>query len=444
MDMKPIKMDMTKKDKLIISLQLLLYFSLLTLVGFVLPGCTNECEVENTYFYYEPVYTSMEEIRSSVELLPPTDLKQVGKIYFNNGYLFVNEPNEGVHVIDNRNPANPINLAFINIPGAFDLAVKGNILFSDSYMDLVAIDISNPTAVTEVGRFENLFEEYNSYGYYASSEFGVVTDWELKEEVTITESSCAEPRYDWGVMYAEGIAFANDASFRTNQAVAPTNPGMGGSMARFTLVNNYLYAVDSYNLRTVDVTNFAAMTSGDQVQLNWGVETIFPNGENLFIGTTTGMHIMDISDPLSPQWISTYEHVQSCDPVIVDDDIAYVTLRSGTECQGFTNQLEVIDISDLTNPQLLHVYEMFNPHGLGKDGDALFICDGEDGLKVYDASDNSKITDNLLAHYQSIQAFDIIPFNKVTMMIGEDGLYQYDYSDLSDIKFLSHIIISNE
>ncbi|MEQ9167025.1 MAG: hypothetical protein RLO12_12275, partial [Fulvivirga sp.] len=173
-------------------------------------------------------------------------------------------------------------------------------------------------------------------------------------------------------------------------------------------------------------------------------ETIFPNGENLFIGTTSGMHIMDISDPLSPQLISTYEHVQSCDPVIVDENIAYVTLRSGTECQGFTNQLEVIDISDLTSPQLLYTYEMFNPHGLGKDGDALFICDGTDGLKVYDASDNSKITDNLLAHYESIQSFDIIPFNNVAMMIGEDGLYQYDYSDLSNIKFLSHINISNE
>ena len=442
--MKPIKMDMSRKDKIIIGLQLLVYFSLLTLVAFVLPSCTNECDVENTYYYYEPVYSSMEEIRNSVELLPPTDLKQVGKIYFNNGYLFINEPNEGVHIIDNRVPSNPINLSFINIPGAFDLAVKGNILFSDSYMDLVAIDISNPAVVKELGRIEGLFEEYNSYGYYASSELGVVTDWKLKEEVTMTESSCAEPQYNWGYVYAEGIALTSDASFRASQAVSPTNPGMGGSMARFALVNNFLYAVDSYSLRTVDVTNATAMNKESELQLNWGVETIFPNNENLFIGTNSGMHIMDISNPLSPELISTYDHVVSCDPVIVDNDIAYVTLRSGTECQGFTNQLEVIDISDLTNPALLYTYEMFNPHGLGKDGDALFICDGTDGLKIYDASDNSKITDNLLAHYESIQAFDIIPFNNVAMMIGEDGLYQYDYSDLNNIKFLSHIIISNE
>jgi hypothetical protein len=164
--MKPIKMDMLNKDKLMIAFQLLIYFSLLSLVAFVLPSCSNECEVESTYIYYEPVYTSMEEIRSSVEVLPPLELKQVGKIYFSNGYLFINEPNEGIHIIDNRDPVNPINFAFINIPGAFDLAVKGSVLFSDSYMDLVAIDISNPSVVKELGRVENLFEEYNSYGYF--------------------------------------------------------------------------------------------------------------------------------------------------------------------------------------------------------------------------------------------------------------------------------------
>ena len=141
------------------------------------------------------------------------------------------------------------------------------------------------------------------------------------------------------------------------------------------------------------------------------------------------MHIIDINDPLNPAEISNYQHVRSCDPVIVDGDLAYVTLRSGTACQGFTNQLEVIDISDLSSPELLHVYAMDNPHGLGKDGDALFICDGDSGLKVYDASDASTIDQKQLAHYSNIQAFDVIPLNNVAMMIGEDGLFQYDYSD---------------
>jgi hypothetical protein len=156
------------------------------------------------------------------------------------------------------------------------------------------------------------------------------------------------------------------------------------------------------------------------------------------------MHIFDITTPATPTHVSTYAHVRSCDPVIVDGDYAYVTLRSGTTCQGFTNQLEVIDIKDVKSPQLLKTYAMTNPHGLGKDNSTLFICDGSAGLKVYDASDINLIENKQLAHYQDIHAYDVIPFNNTLMMIGEDGLFQYDYSDPKNIKLLSHIVASNE
>jgi hypothetical protein len=84
---------------------------------------------------------------------------------------------------------------------------------------------------------------------------------------------------------------------------------------------------------------------------------------------------------------------------------------------------------------------MTNPHGLGIDQGTLFICDGLDGLKAYDATDVKTISQNQLAHYKNIQALDIIPFQQVAMVIGQDGLYQYDYSDLKDIKLLSQLPI---
>jgi hypothetical protein len=156
------------------------------------------------------------------------------------------------------------------------------------------------------------------------------------------------------------------------------------------------------------------------------------------------MHIMDISSPEEPVKLSTYEHVRSCDPVVVDDNYAYVTLRSGTSCQGFSNQLEVIDVTDLRAPQLLEVYPMTNPHGLGIDNTTLFICDGNDGLKAFDASDIHAIDKNLLAHYKNINATDVIPYNEILIMIGTDGLFQYDYSNPKEIKLLSTITIQHE
>jgi len=85
---------------------------------------------------------------------------------------------------------------------------------------------------------------------------------------------------------------------------------------------------------------------------------------------------------------------------------------------------------------------MTHPLGLGIDNNTLFICDDEDGLKIYDAADASNIASNQLAHYENVNATDVIPFNDVLMMIGNDGLYQYDYSNINNITLLSKIPIS--
>jgi hypothetical protein len=73
----------------------------------------------------------------------------------------------------------------------------------------------------------------------------------------------------------------------------------------------------------------------------------------------------------------------------------------------------------------------------------LFICDGQAGLKIYDASDITTIDKNQLAHYADINAYDVIPFNNVVMMIGSDGIFQYDYSDPKNIRFLSKLAIAD-
>ncbi len=85
---------------------------------------------------------------------------------------------------------------------------------------------------------------------------------------------------------------------------------------------------------------------------------------------------------LSARIKAFFTHATSCDPVIVDDTLAYITLRSGNACGGSLNSLDVINIMNLESPTLVMSYPMANPHGLGKHGDLLFICDGNSGLKI--------------------------------------------------------------
>jgi hypothetical protein len=106
--------------------------------------------------------------------------------------------------------------------------------------------------------------------------------------------------------------------------------------------------------------------------------------------------------------------------------------------------LSVVNVIDITLPKLVKTYPMYNPHGLGKDGNLLFICDGQAGLKIYNCSDVLHITDNLVYNYANINAFDVIPIGDVLVLIGEDGLFQYDYSNIRNISLLSTIPVTKE
>lgn len=417
-------------------------FSLFLLIPF---ACEDKYEVEQKYSYFEPIYTTAAEIRASVGVVAPQEIKEAGKIYIKDNWLFVNEVGKGIHIIDNANPKAPIIKNFLNIPGNYDLAVKGNILYADSYIDLLAIDISDKANIKIVKRLEGIFSVYNRMGSGIDPVKGIITSWKEKENVTVTSSkNLIQP---WGGfwMRSDVVAFSQSSSIKT--ASVPGNPattGIGGSMARFTIEGDYLYMLDAGNVHSVSIETLENPIAKSKNMIAWDIETIFPHDGKLFFGSQSGMYIFGLDDPEKPNQISRYAHVRSCDPVVVEGDLAYVTLRSGTTCQGFNNQLEVIDIKDLTNPVLLKIYPMTNPHGLGIDNKNLFVCDGDDGLKIYDATDHLKISDNQLAHYKNINTYDVIPYNKVAIMTGKDGIYQFDYSNPKDIKLLSKVTISNQ
>jgi len=150
------------------------------------------------------------------------------------------------------------------------------------------------------------------------------------------------------------------------------------------------------------------------------------------------MFVYNISNPDQPQAAGRFSHVQSCDPVIADDNYAYVTLRSGTTCNTTINQLEVLRLASgsSADPQLVKTYPMANPHGLSKDNDVLFICDGIAGLKVYNAADVQNL---VLLKTINVNAYDVIASGNHALLIGQDGLYQYDYTDRHNIRLLSRI-----
>jgi hypothetical protein len=217
-----------------------------------------------------------------------------------------------------------------------------------------------------------------------------------------------------------------------------TSTGAGGSLARFAVVDNYLYTVSSESMNVFDISTDSNPELETEVWLGWGIETIFPQDSLLFLGANDGMHIYNISDQLNPLLVSTYNHIVSCDPVVVEGNKAFVTLHSSPSsnwCNGSTNELHIIDISEIIFPTLLTSYPMTFPLGLGVEGNKLFLCD--DGLKVYNVEDPFNI--ELINHYD-INANDIIILENHLLVIGDDGLYQYSY-DGANLEFISKLDI---
>ncbi|WP_273568119.1 LVIVD repeat-containing protein [Maribacter halichondriae] len=205
-------------------------------------------------------------------------------------------------------------------------------------------------------------------------------------------------------------------------------------MARFKIVGDYLYAVEWASISVFDISDLEKPKVLEDVYTNGTVETIFNQGDILFIGGTQGMYIYDISSPDKPEFVSEFVHGRACDPVVVDGDYAYITLRSGNTCGNTESGLYVVDVSNLNDPQLEVIYPMDEPYGLGIQGHKLFVCDGNSGLKVYDKTDAPNITP--LSVFPEIFAYDVIPLANSLLMIGDKVLYQYEYID-NDIRLLS-------
>jgi hypothetical protein len=430
------------KSKRLLSIRFFQY--LLGTIGIILflPACYDQCEVTQTYRNYTPVFQNIAQYRSvSIQQKAAEPLKNTGKIYSFGNYIFINEIDKGIHIINNSNPTQPQNIAFIPIPGNVDMAVKNNILYADSYLDMVVLDISNPQNVQLVKRLDNVFA--HRYYYYNPTGTEFVKEWKEEWKTEKIQADCqgvAPQRVWWGDIFIRG---EGNAFTVMDGKSAPNAPqGKGGSLARFAIHQDYLYTIGDWQMELFGISSPANPSIQDTIQIGGGIETIFPYQDKLFIGSRTGMYIYDNTNPAQPTYLSHFAHARACDPVAVEGNYAYVTLRSDNpECDGFSNQLDVINIQNITQPTLVRSYPMQSPYGVGIDQNTLFVCEGQHGLKAFDARNPNQISSHLLANFQNHHAFDVIPLGDLLLVIGEDGLYQYDYSNPQNIKLVSKIPI---
>ena len=226
-----------------------------------------------------------------------------------------------------------------------------------------------------------------------------------------------------------------------------SNIGKAGSMARFALKGNYLYTLNKSEMNIFDVSEASNPKNISKLHTPFNVETLYSYKDYLYMGASNGVYIYDNSEPTQPAYLSLFTHAQSCDPIVVENDIAYVTLNSSNTCwQGSSsaNRLEILDMHDPKNPKLIKRMDMWEPKGLAVHNNKLFICDGTEGLKVFDinqteTNNNLTIKLNPLAKEKEIDCYDVIASENSLIVSNQTNIRQFDYSTfpmeiLSEIK----------
>lgn len=418
---------------------MLLRFSVIIAGMLALGGCVKEkCSRITTTTIYTPVYMAKADYWASVKSEAPKEIGIPGKIYVKDQYIFVNEADKGIHIIDNSNPRAPKNTAFLNIRGNVDMAIKGNTLYADSYGALLVFNIIDPLHISFVKKIEDVLPlPVNAnglmLGMYIRNRDSMVVGYTTRD--TTYACDCEKPRSEF-LMYDNAGYSLNTASFKSNSGT-----GKAGSMARFAIAKDHLYTVNWSNLKIFDISDAGnPVAKGDQFIGGGGIETIFPYGEHLFIGSSSAMFIYDIINPAVPKKRSMATHFRACDPVVVEGNKAYVTVRSGVSCGGNINELQVFDVANVDQPIKLATYPMKNPFGLGISNGRLFICEGTFGLRFMEGTSATNILTTKLI--DGLNTYDVIPYSDKNLLVSAaDGVYQYDYSAMNNPVLLSKINI---
>lgn len=407
-------------------------FWIIAISLFMFTACNDEEGNNETAKFAVPIVKTLSEIRNSISIESAQPTQSDGKIYVTQSLLFYVAQESGIHVFDNSNPQNPQNMIFINLEGVHDIAIKGNYLYADNFVDLVVFDISDLNNITLVRTVENVLEFYPAYPeeaeYYAYEDYPGVNEIMVGFRIEVRQ----KPNHDEMIL-------ANDA-FSGLESSSGGAIGTGGSFAKFQINNNALYTVENFELNVFNISNPTQTFFDKSIYMTeWlggGVfETLFKQKEFLFIGSTNGMYIVNAFDEFNPYFVSGFSHATACDPVVVHANTAYITVRGGSTCGAIEDQVNVIDITNIENPTLISTYLLSQPYGLGIRNNVLYVC-ADGNLNVFDATNSAEL---VLQNTYNDQVKDVIALDTHLIAVGTNKIVQYNYGANHTLEVISTV-----
>jgi hypothetical protein len=280
--------------------------------------------------------------------------------YLYDTLLLVSDSLKGLLVYSVANEQTPRFKARIPLSGNRGMAMKDSIIYANSWGGILAIRLVNDTnyVVTSVIKDDPYHSVMPDGGYY-------------------------RPMYEGGGGFG---CIGRDMAVSGAGSEAPGPSGSGGSYAIFAVIDSFLYYINDRSIITMDISNPASPEKISETYVSWDIETLFPTRQYLFIGGKNGMFVMDRSTPSHPVQIGSITHFRARDPVVVQDTMAYVTLRAAAPWAG-VDELMVVNLASITNPKLIKEMPLPTPYGLSIKDSLLYVAQGNNGWTLFGLAD---------------------------------------------------------
>ena len=263
-------------------------------------------------------------------------------------YVYIASDYYGLHIIDVANPSDPQEIGFLDIPGEsiYDVVVAGDHAYAldTSNNRLNIIDVTNPSQPNLVGFYDTM-----SFTYMVSGDY---------------------------------LYIGEDNGLRIVNIANPSVPIETGFVATLERVQNvvvagtYAYVTDWPG--TLTVINVADPTQPivlGQLSLPlYGIDEIAVDGSYAYV-LSNGLHIVDVTSPITPTWVGLYDTPTSAMAVAVAGNYVYALYDT-----------DGLHIYNVANPNQLYEVGAFELWGYGRDvivaNNYAYVVTRDGGLQI--------------------------------------------------------------
>ena len=330
----------------------------------------------------------------------PNEFYDISNIYLTDSLLLISDTFNGITVYSTAASDTPTLITSIPLNGARGMAVKNDIIYAGLW-DRIGV-----YRLTDDGGYDSLHSITLST-WFEGDDIMEVQRYEYHRPF-FSCSGCSAP------MTADEMSGGGST-------------GTGGSYAVFAVIDRFLYYVDQSELIALDITDPAKPKELSRLYIDWSIETLYPMEEYLYIGGQMGMYVVDRHNGAQPKMIGSLQHFRACDPVVVRDTFAFVTLRSGSGCGGSENTLLTVSVANPINPKLLNEKGVVTPYGLAVQDSLLFVANGENGYTLFRTEESIK--PQIVKQWDDPPAKDFIWSGTSMYMMGFNQVHLVDVSD---------------